>query len=201
MSGTAQMVNDVPASHRLLGLQVGRARPLDVGGREVLSGIRKHAAPGRVPVRALGLAGDEQADLSVHGGLSKAVYAYPVEHYPFWNRRRESWGLPPDLVYGSLGENLTLAGLLETDVFVGDELVFPDCILRVTQPREPCFKFNAVMGSRDAARSMARSGYCGFYVSVAAEGTLAAGESFVVTPGPRTMPLLQLFRAGRRGSA
>ncbi len=185
---------------RLIGVQVGRAEPLAAGGRYVLSGIRKRTVAGRVTVRALGLEGDEQADLSVHGGLAKAVYAYPIEHYDFWSRRRESWGLPSSLPLGSLGENLTVAGLLEADLFVGDQLVFPDCVLRVTQPREPCFKFNAVMGSRDAARSMARSGYSGFYVAVDTAGAIAAGESFAVRPGPRAMPLMQLFRAGRRGS-
>jgi MOSC domain-containing protein YiiM len=186
---------------RLRGVQVGRAKPLAVGDREVLSGILKRAVAGRVPVRALGLEGDEQADLSVHGGLAKAVYAYLIEHYAFWNSRRESWGLPQNLALGSLGENLTVAGLLEPALFVGDQLVFPDCVLRVTQPREPCFKFNAVMGSRDAARSMARSGYSGFYLAVEAAGTIAAGESFFVRPGSQDVPLMALFRAGRRGSA
>lgn len=185
---------------RLLGVQVGRAEPLLVGAHEVLSGIRKRAVVGPVPVRALGLEGDEQADPSAHGGLSKAVYAYPIEHYAFWNERRESWGLPGDLKFGSLGENLTVAGLLEPDLFVGDQVVFPNCVLRVTQPREPCFKFNAVMGSRDAARSMARSGYSGFYFAVEMAGTIAAGESFSVEPGSRTTPLMELFRAGRRSS-
>jgi MOSC domain-containing protein YiiM len=201
VSAVARTLDPTTRRHRLLGVQVGRARPLDVGGREVLSGIRKHAVVGRVAVHALGLDGDEQADLSVHGGVAKAVYAYPIEHYPFWNERRESWGLPASLPHGSLGENLTLGGLLETDVYVGDQLVFPDCVLTVTQPREPCFKFNAVMGSREAARSMARSGLCGFYLSVDAGGTLAAGEAFSLRPGTRAMPLMQLFRAGRRGSA
>lgn len=183
---------------RLLGVQVGRAEPLVVGAREVLSGIRKRSVTRRIPVRALGLEGDEQADPTVHGGLSKAIYAYPIEHYAFWNGRRESWGLPGSLPPGSLGENLTVAGLLEPDLFVGDLVVFPDCVLRVTQPREPCFKFNAVMGSRDAARSMARSGYSGFYLAVEMAGTIAAGESFSVEPGSRTTPLMELFRAGRR---
>jgi MOSC domain-containing protein YiiM len=200
VSGAARTVDSTTARCRLVGVQLGRAQPLDVGGRAVLSGICKRAVLGRVGVGPLGLDGDEQADLSVHGGLAKAVYAYPVEHYPFWNQCRQSWGLPASLPHGSLGENLTLTGLLETDVYVGDQLVFPDCVLSVTQPREPCFKFNAVMGSRDAARSMARSGFCGFYVSVDAGGTLAAGEAFVLRPGPRAMPLMRLFRAGRRGS-
>jgi len=140
---------------RVLSVQVGGARLLDVSGGRVLSGIRKQSVDGRVAVRALGLEGDEQADLSVHGGLAKALYAYPVEHYPFWRRQRRSWGLPADLAHGALGENLTLEGLLETDVCVGDQLCFPDCVLRVTQPREPCYKFNAVMALFKSGRRRA----------------------------------------------
>ena len=182
----------------LVSVQVGRARPLDVGSHQVLSGIRKTAVAGRVAVGALGLAGDEQADLTVHGGLAKAVYAYPVEHYAFWRERRAAWGYPAELAHGALGENLTVEGLLETQLFVGDQLVFPDCTLRVTQPREPCFKFNAVMQSDDAARSMARSAYSGFYLAVDAPGSLAAGERCVLRPGAREMPLMTLFKSGRR---
>jgi MOSC domain-containing protein YiiM len=182
----------------LLTVQVGRARPLDVGDRQVLSGIRKTAVTGRVAVGPLGLEGDEQADLTVHGGLAKAVYAYPVEHYAFWQERRAAWGYPAALSHGALGENLTVEGLLEKDLFVGDQLVFPDCTLRVTQPREPCFKFNAIMQSDDAARSMARSAYSGFYLAVDARGSLAAGERCVLKPGAREMPLMSLFKSGRR---
>jgi MOSC domain-containing protein YiiM len=185
----------------VLGVQVGRVQPLPVAERHVVSGIRKRAVEGRVPVHALGLAGDEQADLTVHGGLSKAVYAYPAEHYEFWREQRLSWGLDGDLPYGSLGENLTLTGVLETALYVGDELCFPDCVLRVTQPREPCYKFNAVMGDADAARNMAQSGFSGFYLAVDTPGTVMAGQSFVVRPGSRHAPLMTLFKSGRRRSS
>ena len=124
---------------KLLSIQIGKSQPLAVptpnGTQEVRSAIRKTTTEGPVRVELLGLVGDEQTDLSVHGGLSKAVYAYPIEHYPFWQAQREQLGFDDVLPHGSMGENLTLQGLLEIDVYVGDELHFPDCILRVTEPR------------------------------------------------------------------
>ena len=186
---------------RVLSVQVGPARPLATGRGEVASGIVKREVAGRIAVGALGLAGDEQADLTVHGGLAKAVYAYPVEHYAFWQARQAEWGVSPGLRNGALGENLTIAGVLEADLYVGDELCFPDCTLRVTQPRHPCFKLNAVLQSEDAARSMSRSGYCGYYLAVDVPGTVAAGEAFTVRAGARHTPLLSLFKFARpRGS-
>jgi MOSC domain-containing protein YiiM len=140
------------------------------------------------------LAGDEQADLSVHGGLDKAVYAYPQEHYAFWQAQRREQGvslfdegLPP----GFVGENLSISGLLEADVFVGDELHFAHCVLRVTAPREPCFKFNAVMGFNTASKLMAVQARCGFYLSVAQPGTVTAGEAFTLVPGRRALSIQQ----------
>lgn len=99
--------------YSVLSVQVGAAQPLQVGDHSVMSGIRKQPVQGPVEVRALGLAGDEQADPTVHGGLAKAVYAYPIEHYLFWREHRLALGLPADLPYGSLGENLTISGVLE----------------------------------------------------------------------------------------
>lgn len=180
---------------RILGVQVGTAQPLVAGDRTVLSGIRKQAVSGPVQVRTLGLEGDEQADLTAHGGVAKAVYAHPVEHYAFW--AAQQWPLqdagrtPP---HGSLGENLTITGLLETQVYVGDLLRLPHCVLRVTQPRKPCFKFNAWTGDALAARKMQQTGYCGFYLAVDEPGTLEAGQSFELVPGRREVPLLSLFR-------
>jgi MOSC domain-containing protein YiiM len=164
----------------------------------VLSGIRKRAAEGPVEVRPLGLAGDEQADPSVHGGLAKAVYAYPVEHYPFWQTVRAQAQLAPwgeTLPHGSLGENLTLEGLLETQAWIGDVLRFPDCQLAVSEPRFPCFKLNAVMGFAHAIRLMQQSAWCGFYLSVREPGRLRAGDTFELVPGPREVGIDELFRA------
>ena len=181
---------------KLLSIQIGKSQPLAVptpnGTQEVCSAIRKTTTEGPVRVEPLGLVGDEQTDLSVHGGLSKAVYAYPIEHYPFWQAQREQLGFDDVLPHGSMGENLTLQGLLEIDVYVGDELHFPDCILRVTEPRQPCFKFNAVMGDKLAAKKMLQNGLSGFYLAVVKTGTLSAGQCFTLIPGTRETSIASL---------
>lgn len=187
-----------PQQGLLESVQLGAARKVQISGRSILTAIHKTAVAGPVPVQALGLLGDEQADLSVHGGLDKAVYAYPSEHYAFWQQaRREAGvaGIDDALPFGSMGENLTLRGLLEADVWVGDVLRFADCALRVVQPREPCFKFNAAMGFNTAVKAMALSGRCGFYLAVNEPGTVQAGESFTLEPGPRQMGIPELFKA------
>ncbi|MGE0811681.1 MAG: MOSC domain-containing protein [Immundisolibacter sp.] len=183
---------------RLTSLNVSPARAVQIKGRSVMTGIGKRAVEGPLRVAALGLEGDEQADLSVHGGLSKALYAYPSEHYPFWQTVRAQarvslWDepLPP----GMMGENLTLEGLLEKDVCVGDVLRFPDCELAVSEPRFPCFKFNAAMGFDQASKLMTANGWCGFYLSVRVAGTLRAGESFELAHGPREVGIAELFRS------
>jgi MOSC domain-containing protein YiiM len=185
-------------TRRLLSVQVGVARRIPMGGRSVLTGMVKRPVSGSVAVLPMGLTGDEQADLSIHGGLEKAVYAYPAEHYPFWQaaRREQGLGLIDDsLPHGSLGENLTLQGLLEPELWAGDVLKFPDCELQVRIPREPCHKFNAAMGFARASRMMAQSGFCGFYLSVLRPGSLCAGEGFELLPGRRSVSITQLFAA------
>jgi MOSC domain-containing protein YiiM len=188
----------MPASYQLIGVQTAKVRKVMLNGRLVPSAMHKTAQEGALTVGPLGLALDEQADLSVHGGLEKAVYAYPSEHYDFWRAERQAAGLggiDNGLAFGALGENLTLSGLLESDVWVGDELHFANCRLRVTQPREPCSKFNAAMGFNTASKRMAQSGYCGFYLAVDQPGTLQAGESFTLVPGPRRASIPERFAA------
>lgn len=185
------------ASLTLVSVQLAQARKVMISGRSILTAIHKTAALGPVQVGVLGLDGDEQADLSVHGGLEKAVYAYPAEHYPFWQTLRERAGvsgIDTQLNHGALGENLTISGLLEAEVWVGDQLRFPHCTLRVSQPREPCFKFNAAMGFNTAVRDMALSGFCGFYLRVDEPGTVQAGEPFELVPGPRNDTIAQRFQ-------
>ena len=186
----------------LVSLNTSLARPLVINGREVMSGIVKRGVAGPLDVRPLGLDGDEQADLSVHGGLSKAVYAYPSEHYGFWQTVRAqakaaTWDepLPP----GSLGENLTLRGVLETQVWIGDVLRFSDCELAVSEPRFPCFKFNAVMGFNQAAKLMVANAWCGFYLAVRVAGSLRSGETFELIAGPREVGITELFRSRTAG--
>lgn len=182
---------------KVLSIQVGLAKPMIIGGKRVMTAIRKTPVTDRVRVTPLGLEGDEQADLSVHGGLMKAVYAYPSEHYGYWRDQSRQAGTTPTLPFGSMGENLALSGLLEDDVFVGDELHFDDCVLRITAPRQPCFKFNAVLQDRLAARKMAQTGFCGFYLFVVAQGSIAAGEAFRLVPGPRNVSISSLSQVSK----
>jgi MOSC domain-containing protein YiiM len=187
----------------LLSVSRARATEMVIGGRPVLTGIGKRAVDGPVAVGPMGLDGDEQADLSVHGGPSKAVYAYPIEHYEFWRTVRTQARVPgaeAPLPHGAMGENLTLSGLLESQVWVGDLLKFPNCTLAVSEPRLPCFKFGGAMGFPQAVKLMAQSGWCGFYLAVREPGTLEAGQAFELVPGPREVGIAELFRAstGRR---
>lgn len=181
-------------------MNVGRAQPLLVSGRPVASGFLKTPQSGPVPVRTGGLEGDEQADLTVHGGIAKAVYAYPSEHYAFWQTVRAQarvglWDeVPPP---GLLGENLTLRGLLESQVWIGDRLELPGCTLVVSEPRYPCGKLNAALGFPQAGKMMWQSGFCGFYLAVHRPGHVAAGDAFSVLPGPREVSISELFRARR----
>lgn len=183
---------------KLLNINISRAQRLLAQGQTMLSGINKRPVDGPVSAHPLGLEGDEQADLSVHGGLSKAVYAYPHEHYAFWQTvRAQAKVAAPDeaLRHGSMGENLTLQGLLENQVWIGDVLRFANCELAVSEPRYPCFKFNAVMGFKQAAKMMTQSGWCGFYLAVRSPGILTPGEVFELIPGPREVGVTELFRS------
>jgi MOSC domain-containing protein YiiM len=179
-------------------INVSRARAVDIGGQSVMTGIFKTSTSGPVAVRQMGIEGDEQADLSVHGGLSKAVYAYPSEHYAFWQTVRaqakvSDWDAT--LAPGALGENLTISGFVESEAYIGDVLRFSNCELAISEPRFPCFKFNAAMGFNQAAKLMAQNAWCGFYLAVRIPGSLRAGESFEVIPGPREVGIQELFRS------
>jgi MOSC domain-containing protein YiiM len=183
---------------RLLSLNLGVAVPVAIDGRKVMTAIAKQAIQGERNVLPLGIEGDEQADLSVHGGLSKAVYAYPSEHYPFWRtvRAQAQVALWDEVLpCGSLGENLTLEGVTESELWIGDVLRFPGCELAVSEPRFPCFKFNAAMGFKHAAKLMVESAWCGSYLAVRSAGTIAAGQTFTLVAGPRDVGIVELFRA------
>jgi MOSC domain-containing protein YiiM len=188
---------------RVISVNVGRAVLRQIDGRRVSTAIAKQAVAGPVAVGPLGLDGDEQADPSVHGGRSKAVYAYPTQHYAFWQTVRAQarvslWDepLPP----GSMGENLGIEGLDETRLWVGDRLVLPGCVLAVSEPRYPCFKFNAAMGFSQATRLMVQSGYSGCYLAIIEPGSVCAGDAVELLPGPREVGIRELFQARyRRG--
>ncbi len=186
---------------QVIRVSTGAARATLIGGRQVMTATGKLPVAGPVAVGVMGLAGDEQADLTVHGGLSKAVYAYPAEHLPFWQtvRAQAQQGLWDDtLPAGLLGENLLLQGLLETDLWVGDRLELPNCVLAVSEPRYPCFKFTAAMGFKQAAKLMVQSGFCGSYLAVLEPGSVQAGDAIRLQPGPRDVNIRELFRSRAR---
>lgn len=179
-------------------VHVGQVRPLKVGERVIRSAIAKQSVSGPVQVAALGLQGDEQEDLSVHGGVRKAIYALPVQHLAWWSLQAQQAGALASNVYflpGQLGENLSLNGVDEQSVFIGDELHFSaGVVLRVTEPRQPCFKFTAVMGYERAGKDMVQSGRSGFYLAVVHPGTLAAGDTFDLHAGTRETSIAQALQ-------
>ena len=158
---------------KLLSVNVGLPREIEWKGKLVRTSIFKAPVPGRVRVSQLNLEGDQQSDLSVHGGIDKAVYAYPSEHYSFW--RKELPGM--DLPWGVFGENLTTEGLLEEAVHIGDRFRVGSAEFAVTQPRMPCFKLGIRFDRPDIVKRFLQSGRSGFYFAVLKEGEVTAGDS------------------------
>lgn len=163
---------------RVISVNVGRPRTISWRGREITTSIWKSPVSGRVAVRRLNLDGDQQSDLTVHGGVDKAVYAYPSEHYPAWRSELAS----PALDWGSFGENLTTEGLSETALAIGDRIGAGSALFVVTQPRMPCYKLSARFERDDMGRLMLKSGRSGFYLAVLTEGTIGAGDEIVIEP-------------------
>jgi MOSC domain-containing protein YiiM len=180
---------------RLLSINVGLPRDVDWRGKTVRTSIFKSPVLGRVRVTRLNVEGDQQSDLSVHGGTEKAVYAYPSEHYAFW--REELPGL--DLPWGAFGENFTTEGLLEGSVRIGDRLRVGSAEFVVTQPRMPCFKLGIRFGRPDIVKRFLRSGRSGFYLAVLQEGEVTAGDSFESIardePGVTVAEVVDLYTA------
>jgi MOSC domain-containing protein YiiM len=157
---------------RVLSVNVGLPREVTWRGKPVRTGIYKEPVTGRVPLRRLNLDGDRQADLRVHGGPDKAVYAYPSEYYELWSRERPELEFGP----GTFGENLTTEGLLDQDVSIGDRFRVGSAELVVTQPRLPCFKLGIKMGRDEFVTEFLERGLYGFYLAVAREGDVEAGD-------------------------
>jgi MOSC domain-containing protein YiiM len=166
-------------SGSLISVQVGVPRTVMRNGEEVSTGIFKMPVQHRLLMRALNLEGDRQSDLVNHGGRDKAVYAYPSEHYAFW--RNELPGI--ELPWGSFGENLTVAGLLEADVCLGDRFQIGTAEVVVTQPRIPCFKLNLKFQRDDMAKRFLAGRRTGFYLRVLREGEIGAGDEIVRVHG------------------
>jgi len=158
---------------KLISVNVGLPREIFWKDRVITTGIFKESVSGRVAVRKLNLDGDRQADLKVHGGPDKAVYAYPSGHYDFWRGEFPGFDLP----WGMFGENLTTEGITETEVNVGDRFRIGACTLMVTQPRMPCFKLAARFNRDDIIKRFLDSGRSGFYLAVIEEGEVGAGDA------------------------
>jgi MOSC domain-containing protein YiiM len=157
---------------KIVSLQVGRPRLAVWNGQTVSTGIYKTPVEGRIMLRTLNLDGDRQADLTVHGGLEKAAYAYPSEHYGFWRGELPEMELP----WGMFGENFTTEGLDETTVNIGDRFRLGSAEVTVTQPRLPCYKLGIKFGRADILKRFLASGRTGFYFSVQREGEVGAGD-------------------------
>jgi len=161
---------------RVLSVNVGLPREVSWRGKSVTTGIFKAPVDGSVRVRKLNLDGDGQADLRVHGGLDKALYAYPSEFYDVWRRERPEL----DVRWVSFGENLTTRGLVDEDVSIGDRFRAGSAELVVTQPRLPCFKLGIRMGRDSFVTEFLERGLFGFYLAVSREGDVQAGDPIVV---------------------
>lgn len=159
---------------KIISLNVGRPRLVSHNGELVSTGIFKEPIASRVMMRTLNLDGDRQADLSVHGGPSKAVYVYPAEHYEFWKREFPEMDLP----WGMFGENFTTTGLLETETNIGDTFRVGPAEVMVTQPRMPCYKLGLKFGRADIIKRFLQSERTGFYLAVLKEGEVGAGDDF-----------------------
>jgi MOSC domain-containing protein YiiM len=159
---------------KLISVNVGLPRVVMSNGDPVSTGIFKEPAVGRVMLRILNLDGDRQADLSVHGGPSKAVYVYPSEHYDYWKHELPDMELP----WGMFGENFTTAGFFEAELNIGDKFGVGSAIVMVTEPRMPCYKLGIKFGRADIVKRFLASERTGFYFAVLQEGEVGVGDSF-----------------------
>ena len=167
---------------KLISINVGLPREITVAGRTVRTSIWKYPVQGRIRVSTLNLDGDQQSDLSVHGGVDKAVYLYPSEHYSYWRTQLADLDLP----WGVFGENFTSEGILEDQVTIGDRLRIGSAEFMVTQPRMPCFKLGIRFNRRDMVKRFLESRRSGFYLSVTREGEVENGKAIEFTEKQKT---------------
>jgi MOSC domain-containing protein YiiM len=176
----------------LKSVNVSRPAELQYGDKLITTGIFKQPVTGSVRVGTYNLAGDGQADLNNHGGEHKAVYAYSLDHYSYWRAvlKRE------EMNYGQFGENLTIAGLDESECHIGDQLQIGSALFTITQPRVPCFKLGIRFGDEKMPRLFSESARTGFYLKVLLEGAVEAGDTVgVVKRGYGNVAIKRLFEA------
>jgi MOSC domain-containing protein YiiM len=176
---------------RILSVNISLPREIDYGGQKISTGIFKEPVEGRITLRTLNLDGDRQADLSVHGGPDKAVYAYPVEHYEYWHRVFPDLAMPN----GMFGENLTVEGLIESEINVGDVFRIGSATVIATQPRMPCYKLGVKFGRMDVIKKFLASGRSGIYFKVSKEGEVATGDTIhQITKDPNQITISDIVR-------
>jgi MOSC domain-containing protein YiiM len=163
-------------SMKVVSVNVGLPREVEWKGITFSTGIFKEPVAGAVVVRRDNLDGDRQADLTVHGGPNKAVYGYASEHYPYWRKQYPQMELP----WGIFGENLTTEGVSEDSLHIGDTVRVGSAVLRVVQPRQPCYKLQIRFGRDDIIQRFLVSGRSGFYFSIVEEGKVEAGSAIEV---------------------
>lgn len=180
---------------KIVSLNVGLPRRVVFNGQVVTTGIFKEPTDGHVMIRRLNLDGDKQADLTVHGGVDKAVYSYAAEHYDYWRGE-----LPPmDLPWGMFGENFTTQGLLEDNVNIGDTLQVGSAKLMVTQPRMPCYKLGVRFGRMDIVRRFMASGRPGIYCKVLEEGEVVKGDKInIISKDKNNITVIDIVRMYNR---
>lgn len=187
------------ASGTMMAIHIGKVAKLEGDGRR--TAFRKLPVAGAVAVGALGLAGDEQGNLRVHGGPEKAVYGYPISGYAGW--QAEFPAMADRFVAGAMGENLIVAGLDEENVHIGDIIRAGTAVLQIAQIREPCSTFAAVLGTTKVVRAMTRSGRCGWYYRVLEPGQVAAGDGHDIIERPNpdwSIARFARFAAGKAGT-
>jgi MOSC domain-containing protein YiiM len=161
---------------KVLSVNVGLPKKVLFNGQTVTTAIFKDPVKGPIMLRKLNLDGDKQADLTVHGGVDKAVYSYPAEHYDYWRKQFPNI----DLMWGMFGENFTTEGLMEDTVNVGDQFQIGSANLVATQPRMPCYKLGVRFGRMDVVRRFLASGRPGIYFRVLTEGRVQVGDKIKI---------------------
>jgi MOSC domain-containing protein YiiM len=185
LGASSNRTNDM----KILSVNCGMPREVVWRGRTVTTSIYKQPVEGRIALRALNLDGDRQSDLTVHGGKDKAVYCYPIEHYDFWRAQFPGCTLPA----GAFGENFTIEGLVEESIHIGDRFLVGSAEVVVTQPRLPCFKLGIKFEADDMVRRFFESRRTGFYLAVAREGDVGAGDELIMlSRDPHSVPVCEI---------